>query len=352
MYLYQITSMHLNITQKHIQTGLLLIVINAVAILTGCKPETKVESPEVPEEAEVKVQAIPSFNSDSCYKFIAEQVALGKRVPNTKAHDACTQYLVKKLEQYGLKVTQQKGVVTAYDGTKLNITNIIAIVNPDAKKRILLSAHYDTRPFNDQDVKPDHIAIDGANDGGSGVAVILEIARLAQIDNPEVGLYILLNDAEDYGVPSFESEKKQGNADSYCLGTQFWAKKLDKSAFTANYGIVLDMVGGKNAKFFQEGNSREKAADIVTKVWNAAGDAGHRQHFIQIPTGGITDDHEYINSLAGIPCIDIIDFDENREKGFPDSWHTVADNMSNIDKLTLRAVGETVTRVIYTESPK
>jgi hypothetical protein len=288
-----------------------------------------------------KAVSSPQFNADSAYYLVQKQVDFGPRVPNTKAHDACARYLEKLMRRYANKTEVQTGVVKTYNGLSLNIRNIIGYINPDAKRKVLLCAHWDSRPWADEDSVRKDKPIDAANDAGSGVAVLLEMAREMKAKAPEIGVIILLVDAEDYGVSQSE--------DSYALGTQLWAKSLDKSKYNADYGILLDMVGAPNARFLEEKYSMDFAPHIVNKVWTQAQISGAGQYFIVNLTQPITDDHLYVNRIGMIPTIDIVDYDQTRPKGFGDYWHTHKDNMKIIDKNTLKAVGQTLLDVIYNE---
>lgn len=302
------------------------------------------------EISEVKKQTTtspaPAFNADSAYTYVANQVAFGPRVPNTQAHKACGDYLASELKRFGATVYQQEAMLTAYNGNKLAGRNIIGSFNPKNSKRILLFAHWDSRPYSDHD--PDaakhQTPLDGADDGASGVGALLEIARQIGLKAPQAGIDIIFFDAEDYGAPEFV---KDYQPDSWCLGTQFWAKKPHVPNYTAEYGILLDMVGGKGATFFKEYQSLRSAAPIVEMVWSAARDLGYGKFFINADGGAITDDHQYVISGRNIPCIDIINYDPDSKTGFASYWHTQKDNMDNIDRETLKAVGQTVLEVIY-----
>lgn len=301
------------------------------------------------------VKQVPAFNADSAWHFTEVQTLFGPRVPNTEAHEACRDYLVTTLRRFGATVTEQSTNLKAFDGTILKSTNIIASYNPEKTNRILLCAHWDSRPWSDQD--PDHgnwhKPVMGANDGASGVAVLLEIARTLGIEKSsngiisQVGIDLILFDSEDYGNPAFlEGEKSE---DSWCLGSQYWAKNPHVSGYKAKYGILLDMVGGTAANFEWEYFSIKYARNVLDIVWSKAASIGYGNYFKQSKGGAVDDDHLYINTLAKIPCIDIIDYDTSSETGFVPYWHTQDDTMENIDKNTLKAVGETLLQVIYNE---
>lgn len=281
------------------------------------------------------------FNADSAYAFLEKQVAFGPRIPNTSAHQKCALWLEQKLKSYCKDVTIQKFSAKAYNGKMLNLTNIIASFNPDTVNRVLLLAHWDTRPFadNDPDVSQRRQPFDGANDGGSGTAVLLEIARQLSLIHPQPGIDILLVDGEDYGAPLDEKSEVE---DDWCLGSQYWAKFPHTMFYTARYGILLDMVGAADAVFYKEGTSMYFAPDVVNKVWNVASEIGFGQYFSPETSQPITDDHLYINQIRQIPCIDIIQHDPSTPNGFYKNWHTLNDNMSGISKKTLEAVGKTV----------
>lgn len=292
----------------------------------------------------------PAFSADSSYSFIEKQVAFGPRIPNSTQHDSCAEWLTQKLEKYADEVIVQSAQVQAYDGTNLNIKNIIASFNPPSRKRILLCAHWDTRPWADQDTENQDMPITGANDGASGVGILLEIARQLMIKRPDMGVDIILFDAEDYGQPRNSGFPDKDN--TYCLGSQYWSNNLHKPNYSAMYGILLDMVGAKNAVFTMEGFSMFYAPAVVRKIWSNASKLGHSNYFRFEKTSSIVDDHLYINKLTGIPSIDIVHYDYTTPSHFGPFWHTHQDDMDIISKATLRAVGETVLSVIYAEGEK
>jgi len=309
---------------------------------------------KAPEESEVKV-TVPSFDTDSAFKYIEEQTIFGPRVPNTKAHELCREYLVSSMKKFGAKVFEQKADLKAWDGSILKSTNIIASFQTENPNRVLLCAHWDSRPWadNDPDKSNWHKPIIGANDGASGVGVLMEIARKLGIETakkgnlPNVGIDIIFFDSEDYGTPQFSSAKD--NDDNWCLGTQYWAKNPHVKGYKAKYGILLDMVGGKAATFKWDYFSGNYAQQILQQTWEKAASLGYNGYFKSEQGGAITDDHVFINKLAKIPCIDIIDYDPDSKSGFLPYWHTLDDTMKNIDKSTLKAVGETLIQLIYSE---
>ena len=297
-------------------------------------------------KSKVKVE-VPKFNSDSAYFFVEQQVNFGPRVISSKAWDNCSKYLTNKLESYNAKVIVQQAPITTYDQKNHTLRNIIGSYSPEKNNRIALFAHWDSRHVADYDTINTSKPILGANDGGSGVGVLLEIARNLNLKNPKIGVDIIFFDAEDYGQP--ENSKFPIMNDSWCLGSQHWSKNPHKQNYFAKYGILLDMVGGKNAEFWQESISSYYASNIIKKVWDIAHNIGYSNFFIYKNSPQIMDDHYYVNTIAGIPTIDIIEYDPFSKTNFNKYWHTHADNMDNVDRKTLKAVGQTVMKVIYSE---
>lgn len=315
------------------------------ALLLGCNKLAKTQATAT---MDVQKVIVPVFVADSAYKYVKQQVDFGSRVPNTKAHVLCARYLAESLKSFGAEVTLQKATLTAFDGTRLNAVNIIGSYNVENENRILLFAHWDSRPWSDNDPDPTkhRQAVDGANDGASGVGVLLEMARQFGLQHPTVGVDIAFFDAEDYGAPS---DFKGNTEDSWCLGTQYWCKNPHVKGYRAKYGMLLDMVGAPGATFYKEQISMYYAAHVVNKVWSAAEKLGFSQYFVNAQGGAVTDDHLYVNKMAGIPSIDIIQYDPNTESGFGAYWHTTNDTMENIDKNTLYAVGTTLLDIVYAE---
>ena len=321
----------------------ILIFLLTVIQFSGCSHATR------STQTEEKSGEIPEFSSDSAYKYTQRQVDFGPRVPNTKAHEDCASYLSAKLKSFGAVVINQNADLQAFDGTLLRSTNIIGSFNLKAETRILLFSHWDSRPWADHDPDPKNRKkpVMAANDGASGVGVLLEMARLIGKNQPTVGIDIIFFDSEDYGAP--ESFKSENSDDSWCLGTQYWAKNPHVPGYTARFGILLDMVGGKSATFFKEQSSEYYASGVVSNVWSQAKNLGFSQYFVDQKGGAITDDHIYVNQLIGIPSIDIIQYDPNSKSGFGFYWHTTHDTMDNVDKNTLNAIGTTLMHVVYNE---
>lgn len=323
----------------------LLAVVLACLLTCGCKGSA---GKTTDTSTNSKTKLIGNFNVDSAYAFVARQVAFGPRVPGTPAHEQCGAYLAEKLRSFGADtVIEQRATVTAFNGDVLPINNIFASFNSQATNTVLLVAHWDTRPWANMEAsitdrtKP----ILGANDGASGVGVLLEIARNLSIKMPECGVDILLVDAEDYG----SSDGFTNNDRSWCLGSQYWVKNMPYSSVNRpTYGILLDMVGGIDAKFHREHFSHNNAKMPTVKVWGEASVLGYDGVFINKVGGAVVDDHVFITE-AGIPTTDIIENINDVTGTFPATWHTLDDNMNNISKSSLDAVGKTVLNVIYKE---
>ena len=324
--------------RKYIFLSFLIVA----TLFSSCKSNKQVE--------EVLNPVGPAFIADSAMAYCQAQCDFGPRTMNSKAHDLCEEWIVNKFKGFGLEVETQKADLTGWDGTKLHSTNIIAHFNPQAERRILICAHWDSRPWADND--PDstnwHKPVLAANDGASGVGVMLEVARLLQNDTTlAIGVDLVCFDAEDYGTPQW-AEKNEDSENTWALGAQYWAKNLPEN-YKPQFGILLDMVGGQGAKFYQEQFSLRYAASIVDKVWSAARHAGYGSMFTNEVGGQITDDHIPVNE-AGIPTVDIIPFyPDCRQSSFGPTWHTINDDMEHLDANTLKAVGQTLIQVIYSE---
>lgn len=323
----------------------LLIISLVLFSITSC--DNKQNSKPVAQPApQVKQVVIPDFNADSAYNYVKKQLDFGPRVPGSVAHKQCAEWFVDFFSDKADTVYVQDFRTRLYDGRGIDGKNIIAAFNPEAKKRILLAAHWDSRPFADHD--PDknnwNTPIDGANDGASGVGVLMETARILN-DNPvNIGVDIILFDLEDYGAPYFLNLMTN---DDWALGSQYWAKNPHIYNYRAYFGILLDMVGASNAKFPKEYYSQQFAPALSNDVWKIARELGYDEYFTNELGHPINDDHIYVNAIARIPMIDIIHLENNSESSFYPYWHTVKDNLEQIDPKTLGMVGDVVVNVLY-----
>lgn len=340
--------------EKKTEMKKFILFIASVLLLSSCGDKQPKGTPSTSEKPK-KTVSVPNFNADSAYQYVACQTNFGPRVPETQAHADCAQWLAAKLGEFADTVIVQDFRAKLYNGKGVDGQNIVGVFHPGAKKRIVLCAHWDSRPYADHD--PDaaniHTPIDGANDGASGVGVLMECARQFKLQElPEhLGVDIVFFDLEDYGPHIEEAEKYYDEEVNYwALGSQYWSKHPHVYGYKAYYGILLDMVGGSNPTFPKEYYSQGYAAWVSNKVWRRAADLGYRPYFTNELGALISDDHVPMNQNAGIPTIDIIDLQpESSNECFPEVWHTLNDNIENIDKTTLGMVGDVLLHVVYEE---
>ena len=314
-----------------------LLYIVLAALMTACGSTgngTTAESTGQEASTSAAVNRSP-FDGEGALALTRQQCDFGPRVPATSAHARCADWLMTTLQSACDTVILQTGTVQTATEGKLGIKNIIGVINPRATQRLLLLAHWDTRPWadNDPDAANHNKPVMGANDGASGVGVLLQLARQLKADSTSLGVDILLVDAEDMG--------ENDNEDSWGLGTQYWAEHPHVEGYKPLFGILLDMVGAADATFTREYYSAQYASGFVDLVWKCA--AGN--HFVNAAGGAVTDDHIFLNRV-GIPCIDIIDLRSNSDTGFCPAWHTVNDTMDGISATTLGEVGQTLLNVI------
>ena len=325
-----------------------LLYIALCLVLCSCQTKTKTTP------ADVRC----AFSADSAYTYIAQQLAFGARVPGTDAHGACGDWLVSELARHGAQVKSQYGTMTNYAGRPQAIRNIVALLEGNTTHAILLCAHWDCRPWSDEEELYENRfePVMGANDGASGVGVILEMVRqlsLRKLRGEFVpSVQVVFFDCEDMGTPAHFTGSQRDH--TWCLGSQLWAREYKQSnvecqmsTVKCQYGVLLDMVGDPSATFPREYFSMQYAVSYVERLWREASKLGYGRYFVQQATYyPITDDHYYVNTIAGIPCLDIIDYKMNTETGFAPWWHTQHDDIQNINKQTLQAVGETVLTTI------
>ncbi len=299
----------------------------------------------------IALASCPCFEPDSALLYIKEQCAFGPRVAGSKESQQCGDYIVARFRQYGAEVSEDVNEVTLYDGSKLTARNITASLNPSTPDRLLFCAHWDSRPWadNDPETWKQKRPVMGANDGASGVAVLMELCRLMQQQPIPVGVDFVCFDAEDLGAPEWE-ELEDENDNSWCLGSKVWSEKARAEGYKARYGILLDMVGGRGSTFSREMTSRRFAEPVVEMVWRLARQLGYEYYFPLRDGGYLMDDHVYVNHVARIPCIDIVPYFEDGPSSFGPTWHTTHDTPENIDPNVLKAVGQTLTQILYNEA--
>ncbi|MBO7277333.1 MAG: M28 family peptidase [Bacteroidales bacterium] len=322
----------------------ILVIFALILSLSSCKKSTEEnQTTQLPDYTKVE---IPTFNADSAYSYVKAQCDFGPRIPMSKAAQLCGDYLIDFMKKYADTVYVQNFNSSLWDGTKVEGRNIIASFNPESSERVVLAAHWDSRTWADEDPNEENHkkAIDGANDGASGVGVLMEIARVFRQKQNTQGVDIIFFDLEDQGTPSWAESDVEDQSD-WCLGSQYWSKTPHYPFYTANYGILLDMVGYKNLRFTKEGLSMHYAPYIMNKVWDIAAAKNYSNIFINEKTYPIMDDHHWVNLNARIPMIDIVQNDSN--SSFFPFWHTMQDNMENISKESLRIVGEVCLITIF-----
>ncbi|MFN0015857.1 MAG: M28 family peptidase [Saprospiraceae bacterium] len=334
---------------------LVLLLIAAFAtpyLLQYLLPVDPVQ-PITPDKPAVTV-TVPPFSPDSAYSFVQKQVDFGPRVPGSPAHKKCAAWLVGEFTRMGMVVIEQKFKANTYFGP-LDAVNIIAQYKPELTNRILISAHWDSRHIGDKDSKDKDKPIPGADDGASGVAVLLEIARVLQANPVDLGVDLICFDAEDLGDDRgheagqsvMAQNTNEAKTLTWCLGSQHWSQNLHKPGYSARFGILLDMVGARGAVFPREGYSAQNAPLVQSSIWNIAEELGYGSSFPNSPGGYVTDDHVFVIRHARIPTVDIISIPNPPPNSFGTYHHTHNDNMSVIDRSTLGMVGHVVTTVVY-----
>ena len=323
-----------------------LLLLSVLTVLAACKNKPA-DTPSVPIASYYRPAAsVPAFSGERAFSLLERQVAFGPRVPGTQAHTACAEFLRASLAATADSVSMQSFTFPGYDGVSLELHNIIARFNPGKQDRILLCAHWDSRPRADREAAPDAQAkaIPGANDGASGVAVLLHLAELMHEHRPDFGIDVVLFDGEDYGKESDES--------MFCIGSKYFSASIAPD-YKPVFGILLDLVGDAEAVFPMEGSSRRYAGDVVELVWTVASRL-YLKRFEAKPYSEIYDDHIPLNLTAGIKTVNIIDADlvghatpiERRKY-----WHTLKDTPEQCSPITLGEVGTVLANIVYGLQP-
>lgn len=326
-----------------------LLLINLIILLSSCGRTTGSTN----EKDTIDMRPCPTFMAGNALEHIKKQCAMGPRVPGTAAWQTCGDSIVAWFSTLGLTVEEQNTTVVRYDGTRIPCRNITARLNPENNDRILLCAHWDSRPWadNDPDEANHHTPVPAANDGASGVAVMLELARiLVAADSITTGVDFVCFDAEDCGTPQWDDTEYDNENSTWCLGSEQWAEQAVANGYKARFGLLFDMVGGRGSTFSKEGFSMQYAAPVVELLWHIANQIGYGQFFPLRDGTFITDDHVNVNQTAQIPCVDIVPYHTNGPSGFGPTWHTLSDTPENIDPNVLEAVGQSVLQLIYNDS--
>ena len=321
---------------------IILFLFFFVLVTYSCKQDKKsVKKSHTKQETRKKTVKIPVFNGDSAYYYVKKQVDFGPRVTGSEAHKKAQQWFIDKFKSLGAEVEVQKFDAHFANGTSAKAANIIATFNPGKSKKVIIASHYDSRYMAEKD--PDESmrnkAIDGADDGASGVGVILELARVISQNPIDMSVQFILFDAEDNG----DSDKGD---ETWCLGSQYWSNQAAKNGERADFGVLLDMVGARGAMFPKEGISKRYAGPVQDIIWNLAANMGYGDLFADVEKGFVNDDHLYVNQVARIAMVDIINIPGPDGK-FGDYHHTHKDNMDIIDKNTLRRTGQVLTALLY-----
>ncbi len=303
----------------------------------------------------IAIAPCPAFNADSAMASVLAQCAFGSRVPGSQAWEQCGDWIAEVFASVGCEVQEQRTDVVGWDSNTLPCRNIVARLNPSKGDRILLCAHWDSRPWADND--PDeanwHSPILAANDGASGVAVLLEIARAISLYKGEelsTGIDFVCFDAEDYGCPQWAEDSVDNASDTWCLGSTYWATQAKEAGYRARFGILFDMVGGRGSTFSMERISKEYAEPVMQMLWHLAHQTGYGQYFPLRDGGFVTDDHVPLNYIAQVPCIDIVPYHTDGPSSFGPTWHTLSDTPENVDPAVMEAVGQTVLQLIYNDN--
>ncbi len=317
-------------------------------LLAGCKHNNSTVEPSGDQSRDYAQVEIPAFSADSAYACVERQLAFGNRIPGSKAWEQCAAWLVSQMQRRCDTVVVQDFKATLWDGTMVPGKNIIASLNHKADRRVLLAAHWDSRKWADHDGNDDlqRSPVPGANDGASGVAALMEMARVMSAMPPSVGVDFIFFDVEDQGAPDWSEVYDQ---DTWCKGSQYWGQNRHVPFYSAVYGVLFDMVGTEHPRFTKEQISRSFAPGLTNKLWRAAAALGYGNIFVNQETDPILDDHYYVNQLTGIPMVDIVQ--NSPGISFFEHWHTTTDDLNAVNAESLRMVAVVTMKTIYGDYP-
>ncbi|MGB2868298.1 MAG: M28 family peptidase [Bacteroidota bacterium] len=310
-----------------------------LVVLVACTADPRENSPR-PELSETKfATAVPRFDKDRAFRYLLTQTNFGPRVPSTEAHTRCLSFLKSELQAYADSVWLQEYTVSDPRLGSMVLTNVVAAFRPGSPSRILLTAHWDSRPWADSDKDPRNQTkpVPGANDGASGVAVLLEVSRAIKTSPAPTGIDIVFFDGEDFG--------SHGKDDTWCTGSRYFAAHLP-AGYAPHFGINLDMVGDKHLLLPREQRSDRYAPEVMKLIFSTAKELNIGQ-FSDTQGDDVYDDHIPLNE-AGIRTADLIDFDYS--DGNSNFWHTTGDTPDKCSAESLEAVGVVLLQLIYTKS--
>jgi len=289
---------------------------------------------------------VPEFNSRNAFSFIEDQLAFGPRVPGSDAHREAVNYF---RDHFSETAGQRSVFVQQFEQEIYNETlpfyNVLVSFGGEHTDRIVLAAHWDSRPRGERDPDNPELPIPGADDGASGVSVLMELATIFKENPPPIGVDIILFDGEDYG--------EEGDLANYFIGSRYWGQNPPVPGYNPRFGILLDMVGGEGAVFPKEVHSVNFAPQLVDEVWSIAAEKGHGELFLNERGGRVADDHVIVEQYTGIPMINIIHhrLNESGQIEFPPYWHSQKDDIDIIDRNVLQAVGDVLLELIYNRIP-
>jgi hypothetical protein len=329
--------------------SLLMMLSLLVLPFVACKNDTS-KQPKQGQQSSLDYRqvAIPDFNADSAYRFVADQLSFGFRHPGTKGHAQCADYLAASLRRFCDTVIVQTFSTTLWDGQTVEGRNIIGSLAPERDKRVLLAAHWDSRQWADHDLDTNNWRkpLLGANDGASGVGLLLEMARCMAALPPDVGVDFVFFDVEDQGIAEWAGRYEDN---TWCKGSQYWSSNPHRMFYTAQYGILFDMVGTAKPRFTKEEISMSFAQGVMNKMWACAASIGYGNVFVDELSGSILDDHLYVNQILRIPTIDVVQ--NSPECSFYEHWHTVGDDLDAVSKETLLTVATVALKLLYGDFP-
>ena len=272
------------------------------------------------------------FAGERAFGYLQQQMQFGPRIPGTPGHERTGDWILAHLRATADTVAIQSFTHVTRRGASLHLRNFLARFRPTVSERVLLLAHWDTRPRADQspNLGQQRLPVPGANDGASGVALLLGLADVLKAKPPAVGVDLLFVDGEDYGDFATDSN-------DVLIGSRYFAGH-QPSGYPPLFAVLFDMVADKDQQFYYEGNSQAVAPEVVDRVWRAAADLGYSRVFLPGVKHTLIDDHVALQK-AGIHAIDVVDFD------YP-YWHTTDDTIEKVSAASLQVVGDVAVALV------